>query len=203
MRIWNPGKNESLMNIIETLRSQHIYEDEALYLRLIIETDKEEYFELPGNLGETVLNALWKNALFSENSITFAAVEKRTGKMIGTGSVNNRTENCLELGYEVLESKQGRGFGTQILLGLIRMARPYSDVKKIIARVRADNSASIHIIEKAGGVKTAEEPSWYEELVAKDGEEFWSKHSERLDHVRTLVYEFRTNQEEKGVDLRE
>ena len=80
MRIWNPGKNESLMNIIETLRSQHIYEDEALYLRLIIETDKEEYFELPGNLGETVLNALWKNALFSENSITFAAVEKRTDR---------------------------------------------------------------------------------------------------------------------------
>lgn len=190
------------MYVIEILRSQYLYEDEVICFQLIVEVDKEAYFELSGNLGETVLNALWENALFSENSVTFAVIEKKSGKMIGIGSVNDRTENCLELGYEVLERKQGRGFGTRILFGLIKMVTPFSGRKMIIARVRADNPASIRVIEKNGGIRIAEEPSWYEELVARDGEEFWGKHSELLDHVRMLVYEFKTDQEEGDVSLR-
>lgn len=166
------------------------YENDGIRLRFIEDQDKETFVSMMGNLQESVIKVLWEKSISSDDSITFAADYINSGMMIGNGSVNNRKSGYLELGYEVKNDFRRKGYGTKILDGLIQIVSHIESSDKIIARIRADNLTSIHIAEKLGGKKIYEEPSYYEELVERDGDQFWGKYSDMLDHVRMFVYEF-------------
>ena len=60
---------------------------------------------------------------------------------------------------------------------------------KLIARVRADNSKSSHIICKLGGRRMCEEPSLYEIMKEKEPE-IAEQFSDLFYHYKTVVYEF-------------
>ena len=56
-----------------------------------------------------------------------------------------------EIGYRFLQSVWGRGYGTEILDGLVQFSKSLG-LKKIIAEVIIDNKASFNILKKAGFV---------------------------------------------------
>lgn len=181
------------MNELETIRCMAPCEDGVIRLRPIDERDEKTFLFIMGNKPASVQKVLWKNALFAEDAVTFAVDDAKTDMMVGYVTVKYLPMmSSVELGYEIIGNLQGKGYGTRALKEVLKIVALYFPEKKRIARVRADNFISSHIILKLGGVKTGEEPSYFEELIEKYGEEFWGKYEDQLDNVRIWVYEFPT-----------
>ena len=63
----------------------------------------------------------------------------------------------IEVGYGIVDQKQGQGFGQELLLGMWRMIIKRDDVKILRYTVAPDNSPSVHIVEKYGFEKVGEQ----------------------------------------------
>jgi ribosomal-protein-alanine N-acetyltransferase len=55
-----------------------------------------------------------------------------------------------EIGYSVLPAFQGRGYATEAARALLAWGLAQPGVRRIVANCRADNAASVRVLEKAG-----------------------------------------------------
>jgi ribosomal-protein-alanine N-acetyltransferase len=58
--------------------------------------------------------------------------------------------HTVEIGYSVLPAFQGRGYATEAVQALVAWGFAQPGVRRIVANCRADNAASIRVLEKAG-----------------------------------------------------
>jgi RimJ/RimL family protein N-acetyltransferase len=83
---------------------------------------------------------------------TFLPVLTTENKIIGTcgykGAPNEAGE--VEIGYEVADAYQGRGFATKMAGLLVEKAWQHPKVKTILAHTLAEKNASCRVLEKNG-----------------------------------------------------
>lgn len=83
----------------------------------------------------------------------YAVVLKESNQFIGfsgffTLTVSNKEE--IELSYRLSKHYWGRGYGTEAALACRDYAFTQLNVKKLVAGIEPDNTASIRVAEKAG-----------------------------------------------------
>ena len=59
-------------------------------------------------------------------------------------------EGTAEIGYSVLPQFQGRGFATEMVVGLVRWALEQPGVTQVVAETEWTNPASVRVLTKAG-----------------------------------------------------
>ena len=87
------------------------------------------------------------------------AVTKSDREIIGSAGFHDfpNEQGMIEVGYGIVDQKQGQGFGQELLLGMWRMILKRDDVKILRYTVAPDNSPSVHIVEKYGFEKVGEQ----------------------------------------------
>ena len=98
------------------------------------------------------------NPAFAEIGIILAVL-KTTKEIIGSAGFHNfpDSDGMIEVGYGIVDEKQGQGFGQELLLGMWRMIIKRDDVKILRYTVAPDNGPSVHIVEKYGFEKVGEQ----------------------------------------------
>lgn len=78
--------------------------------------------------------------------------EKETGKLVGRAGVEHREEleGELELGYAIGTPWQGRGYATEVCLGILQYARDELGFEEICSLVEPENRVSVYLLEKWG-----------------------------------------------------
>lgn len=82
----------------------------------------------------------------------YAVEQKQTGKVIGEASVFNSFNDSRqpEIGYIIAGSYWNRGYGTEIVDGLINYCKYTLGAQRIVAQMYAGNIYSARLCEKAG-----------------------------------------------------
>jgi len=142
-----------------------IFETKRLLVRHLNLDDFEAFHEMHNNIkvmqyvrGKTMsyeenqeeLPKLIKMYHTKENDFWIYAIQrKQDGNFLGTVALVKDENNDDEIGYRFLEKYWRKGYGTEIIDGLIKYCKSVS-FKKIIACVVIKNLASKRIIENAG-----------------------------------------------------
>ncbi len=84
----------------------------------------------------------------------FAVEWKETGEMIGFCGIKYIPEIDLpEVGYRYMKAYWGRGIGTEAARACVEFARHDLKIKKLVALIIPENTASIRVAEKLGMCK--------------------------------------------------
>lgn len=77
--------------------------------------------------------------------------------LVGAGGLQGRPDEtgAVEIGYGIAPEHQGHGYATEGAWALIAWAFGQPEVRRVIAGVAADNSASIRVLEKIGMERVA------------------------------------------------
>jgi [ribosomal protein S5]-alanine N-acetyltransferase len=79
-------------------------------------------------------------------------VERDTGTVIGDCGTKGWTDDdgVVEIGYGLVASARGRGYGTEAVRALVGWVAAQPGVRRITAEVDPANHASAHVLEKCG-----------------------------------------------------
>ena len=117
----------------------------------------------------------------------FAVVENKGGKLVGVAGFNwiNWSARWGEIFYYLAPEERGRGYGTELAKLLCDYAFKHLNLRKVWAKVHADNAPSIRILEKNGFT-----------LAGRLREHIWSDGR----YVDELIYErFRGESRDKEI----
>ncbi|WP_297098786.1 GNAT family N-acetyltransferase [uncultured Draconibacterium sp.] len=142
-----------------------IFETERLAVRRLEPADKEYFAELftdPKVLApipqkaftESEINDRFTKSMrltlndIDKQKCACGIFEKGNTKMIGLALflLNENNEN--ELGYRVRPKYWGKGFGTEIAIGMLEFYFDVLNIKKVTADVNIGNTASVKILDK-------------------------------------------------------
>ena len=85
----------------------------------------------------------------------WAIIDKNTGVFHGWCGLKYRPElNETDLGYRLFEHSWGSGIATETSLYSLRYGFEILKLQRITGRAHIDNSASIHVLKKCGGIQT-------------------------------------------------
>lgn len=86
------------------------------------------------------------------DAIGFFKIHSSTGEFMGDGKLewNKRDKTKLEIGYILIESFWGKGFGTQICTKLLALAEEKFPAVDVIGIIDPENMASRKLLEKFG-----------------------------------------------------
>lgn len=94
----------------------------------------------------------------SENWVvtdTFFAIRKSDGKIIGIidlrYTLNDFLKDLGNCGYSVRPSERGKGYATEMLCRILRVAKE-AGMKELHISVEKENAASVKVIQKNGGM---------------------------------------------------
>ena len=73
-------------------------------------------------------------------------------EFIGICSFQRIQGPSLELGYDVIKEKRGKGIGTEMVRGFIMLAYAHFSGREITIRIREENRASRRVAEKCGAI---------------------------------------------------
>lgn len=78
--------------------------------------------------------------------------EKETGKLVGRAGIEHREEleGELELGYAIGTPWQGKGYATEVCVGIMQYACEELGFEEICSLVQPENAVSVHLLEKWG-----------------------------------------------------
>lgn len=110
---------------------------------------------------------IWLNKMVVESHL-FVIALKESNSVIGFMFLYESAGDTAHLGYLLGECSWNKGFGSEMLLGLIKTCRSKQLVNKLIAGVDSDNFASIKLLEKVGFVanpRSVSSPVFYEYCV--------------------------------------
>ena len=96
----------------------------------------------------------------------YAFVELQSGNCVGFGSLKQVSDECLEVGYEIIHDMQRQGVGGECIPMFIDFLREVFD-EELIAKVYSDNAASIKILENAGAIQIGSEESDYAKFIKR------------------------------------
>ncbi len=78
-------------------------------------------------------------------------IERSSNEVVGSlGLFWPPADGCVEIGYGVVPSRQGRGYATEATVTLTSFALASADVHTVHASVERANPASARVLEKAG-----------------------------------------------------
>ena len=144
-----------------------LIETERLILRMVKRSDAKQLFDLC-SLKETSQFSLWsphkslkdtkdfiayQHSLYKKKQCYFFVVEDKLSKeVIGTCSYVSleMDDTVCEIGYSILKSLWGCGFGTETALALTEFAFKRIGAQRVWARVLPQNIASIRVLENIG-----------------------------------------------------
>lgn len=147
------------------------FETQRLQLRRFVDEDLASLFELTGDpdamkwVGDNKPLSLERTRKWIENAKAgyqrrglgcFAIVEKTTGDLIGYCGIVEPTPGASEIIYGFKSSAWGKGYGYEVASATMEHARNSYGLKKFVATVDPENSASIKIIERLGMKKIEE-----------------------------------------------
>jgi [ribosomal protein S5]-alanine N-acetyltransferase len=89
----------------------------------------------------------WRDAVFGPRLV----VEEATGMAVGTaGFFGPPRDGVVEIGYGIVPSRRRRGYASEAVRVLLRLAGAQPGVTEAVAHAEADNLASIRVLEKSG-----------------------------------------------------
>ncbi len=90
--------------------------------------------------------------------LSYFIVHQNDAVLIGTGGYKGKPDedNSVEIGYEIAEAYQGRGFATEAAQALVDHAFEKSFIQTVKAHTLAFKNASTRVLEKCGLEKTGE-----------------------------------------------
>ncbi|MCT4647336.1 MAG: GNAT family N-acetyltransferase [Carboxylicivirga sp.] len=150
------------MKIFETerLSATHITTKHIDHLLRIYNSDENMRFVSNGKSCWTKRELIDKydkvNKHYDSGYGIFTIQIKDTNEIIGEAGLFNSFNNLkkLELGYIIDHKFWQLGFGKETCFGLIKYAFNCLNAKTLIARMYAENTNSIKLVEKCGMVKT-------------------------------------------------
>ena len=108
-----------------------------------------------------------KYSLPNNDFWVWAIVTQSNQKMIGTCAiVPTESEGEMEIGYRLLESEWGKGYGKEITIALISFALENIRMERLVAIVDKENQASVRILEQSS--LKFEGEYWNEEMKCTD-----------------------------------
>ena len=145
---------------LETARLRlRLFTHDDLQVMYALNTDPDviKYADSPASDMEEVRQRLEQGPLADYKKYgygRFAVELKETGEVIGFCGVKFLPEIDLpEVGYRYLKEYWGRGIGTEAAEACVDFARDDLKIKKLIALIIPENSASIRVAEKLGMTK--------------------------------------------------
>lgn len=143
------------------------YENEAIHMRALMETDAEDIFAFASNpnvkryIGWPLMKTLEETQTFldmlmkrhaEKTHFYGAVVEKASDKVIGVGMIFGFDDeaNHAELGYVFCESVWGKGYGSVSTAWLMDYAFGPLGRRKLFARVVSSNEGSVRVLTKNG-----------------------------------------------------
>jgi [ribosomal protein S5]-alanine N-acetyltransferase len=87
-------------------------------------------------------------------------------ELVGWGGFKGPpADGAVELGYEIAESRRGRGLATEAVAAMLAEASGAAEVREVVAHTLPEPSASTRVLEKAGFAFDGE--------AEEDGERVW------------------------------
>ncbi len=146
------------MIILETerllLRHFHLFDGEAL-ARVFGDPEVMRYG--PGIQTQVWARDWLENCLEDYHRLGFgpwAVVERKSSAVIGYAGlfhypdIDGQSE--IEVGYRLVRSHWGQGFATEAVTGILKYAFHVLCLPRLVALIDPQNTASIHVAEKAG-----------------------------------------------------
>ncbi|MGL2966753.1 GNAT family N-acetyltransferase [Flavobacterium sp. XGLA_31] len=142
-----------------------ILETERLILRELNMQDSKSFYEL--NLNPNVIkftgDKAFKNLMEAENFLRnykeyekngygrWAVIDKSSGKFVGWCGLKYNTEiDETDIGFRFFEEYWNQGFATESAKACLHYGFEKLNLKTIVGRAMAENSASIKVLEKLG-----------------------------------------------------
>ncbi|GAA2276487.1 hypothetical protein GCM10010149_19560 [Nonomuraea roseoviolacea subsp. roseoviolacea] len=98
-------------------------------------------------------------------------IERDSGLVVGSiGLFWPPSDGALEIGYGIVESRQGRGYATEAVRALTEFAYAAPGVRSVHATVEPSNPPSIRVLEKAGFERCDDSPSPTDENASQADE---------------------------------
>lgn len=139
-----------------------IFTTERLTIRLLEWSDSDLFFDMSGN--PNVMEPIPTKTLNREESDihlkillkldpdgikkVWAVELKETGDFIGLAAIVENDEFDEEVGYRFRESQWGKGYGTEVTIGVINYAFNQLDLEKLAADANTANPRSMKILDK-------------------------------------------------------
>lgn len=76
--------------------------------------------------------------------------DKESGEIIGRAGIEQKEEDCPELGYMISASYQGKGYAYEVCRAILQYAGKELGILKIISQVQKGNEASVKLLKKLG-----------------------------------------------------
>jgi RimJ/RimL family protein N-acetyltransferase len=108
--------------------------------------------------------------------LRLAVLRAPAPEIVGLVNFHDRPDErgMVEIGYRVIDSRQGRGYGREMATTMWSFAARHPQVHHLRASVRPDNAASLAIVRRAGFVRVGEQEDpddgieWIFEIAARD-----------------------------------
>ena len=141
-----------------------MYETNRLILRKAVFSDWEQMYRNIWCHEETARYMLWavteseaaakermeRTIAFQQSHHAWLVVEKESGKAIGFAGLREESGVCEDTGIAVGPRYVGKGYGTEILNELVRIAKEGLNAHGFIATCRSENEASRKMILGCG-----------------------------------------------------
>ena len=168
------GQPEGYFNMIETeslvLDKAKFSDWKEMYCNVWSRPESAKY--MAWNLTESEESAkirIMKTIEFQKEHDTWVVYEKSSGKAIGFAGVEKiQPYICQEAGICLGPDYVGKGFGKQILQGLIRYCKEEFGVKEFIYSTREENRASVRLAKSSGFTMVSSVPK----TDSKDGHSY-------------------------------
>lgn len=161
---------------------RNMYETNRLILRKAVLSDWEQMWRNVWYHGETARYMLWsvtqseaeakermeRTIAFQQNHHAWLVIEKESGEAIGFAGLREEDGVCEDTGIAVGPGYVGRGYGTEILNELVRIAKEELDARAFLASCRSENEASRKMILRCGFRFSNAEPR----VDRRNGEEY-------------------------------
>ncbi|WP_235298375.1 GNAT family N-acetyltransferase [Portibacter marinus] len=154
--------------MISILKQDNIYQTERLTIRQLTSYDFDAFHEMQGD--PEVMKYVAKKAntekenrkdlkkvisryLDEENEFwVWAVVKKESEDFVGTIALIKDKEDNWEIGYRLLRKYWGKGFGSEMVAGLIRLCEEIPEINNLVAYADRRNIASQCVLNKNGFV---------------------------------------------------
>lgn len=140
-----------------------VLETERLILRPLTMNDKDaiykwtsdprvaKFMPYPVYKSPDDANPWLENIYLTDKELDYGFVLKETGELIGSGGILFHAEDDeWAIGYNLRYDQWGKGIATEVSKKIIEHATEKFHIKKLVAKVAVENTASIHVIEKLG-----------------------------------------------------
>lgn len=92
----------------------------------------------------------WIQNVLDNNELVFSCLEKNTNEFIGNISLDVINDEAAEIALSIKSTRQNKGYGKEIIKGLINYAKEVLHYKSLIAVIFSNNDRSLHCFQKLG-----------------------------------------------------